>query len=449
MCTGFRKEYCMKLPSVPAYSQEDIVRALELLSQDPVRSEIENFNRHYLHWEEFRRHRPIAADPLSIWILMKLFRQNSMRTISFADWRIGFNLGDACQGALHTLDKTAGGSLIGLLESAGHDRDRYILNALMEEAIASSQIEGAATTRRVAKQMLRENRRPRTRDERMIVNTYLTMKTVVERKQQPLSPDLVLELHRMITDGTLDDPADAGAFRQNDEVRVVDQHGTILHTPPPYTQIPRLMDELCTFINAESDTFLHPVVKGIVLHFLIAFMHPFNDGNGRCARTLLYWFLLREDYWLFEYMPISRAIHQKRGQYKRAFLYTESDGLDLTYFIRYNLDVIIETLAEVRRYIGRTQTEQRRVIGLIEGSDELNLRQVEVLKRLMRTPDRTIGIREVMGIFGVAYATARADLFRLEELGYLVRVKMGRSFQFLYNRQRMADGGPFPAAGDE
>lgn len=439
----------MKLPSVPAYSHEDVVKALELLSQEPVRSETEDFNRHYLHWEELRRHRPLAADPLLIWILMKIFRQNSMRTIPFADWHIGFNLGDACQRALHTLDKTAGGSLVGLLESAGQDRDRYILNALMEEAIASSQIEGAATTRRVAKQMLRENRRPRTRDERMIVNTYLTMKTVVERKQQPLSVDLILELHGMITAGTLDDPADAGAFRQNDEIRVVDQHGTVLHTPPPYTQIPRLMDELCTFIDSESDTFLHPVVKGIVLHFLIAFIHPFNDGNGRTARTLFYWFLLREDYWLFEYMPISRAIHQKRGQYKRAFLYTESDDLDLTYFIRYNLDVIIETLAEVRSYIERTQMEQRRVIGLIEGSDELNLRQVEILKRLMRAPDRTIRIREVMGIFGVAYATARADLFRLEELGYLVRLKMGKSLLFLYNRQKMTEGGPLPAASDE
>lgn len=306
----------------------------------------------------------------------------------------------------------------------------------MEEAIASSQIEGAATTRRVAKQMLREDRRPRNRDEQMIVTTYLTMKTVVKRRDQPLFVDLILELHRMITAGTLDDPTDVGAFRQNDEVRVGDQHGPILHTPSPHTQIPHLMDELCTFINSESGPFLHPVVKGIVLHFRIAFIHPFNDGNGRSALTLLYWFLLRENYWLFECMLISRAIHHKCGRYKRAFLYTESDGLDLTYFIRYNLDVIIETLAEVCRHIERTQMEQRRVIRLIENSDELNLRQVESLKRLMRGPDRTIGIREIMGTFGVAYATARADLFRLEELGYLTRINMGRSFQFLYNRSR-------------
>ena len=436
----------MKLPSVPVYSTEYLATALVLLPEESIRSQVETLNRRYLHWEELRRHKPLTADPLKIWILMKLFRQNTMRAIPFADWRLGFNIGDACQRVLHNLDKTAGGSLLGQLESVGQDRDRYILNALMEEAIASSQIEGAATTRRVAKKMLRENRRPRTRDERMIVNTYLTMKRVTQRKGQPLSIDLILELHRMITSGTLDDPADEGAFRQNDEIQVVDHHGHVLHTPPSHSDIPRLMDELCTFVNSEFDQFLHPVVKGIILHFLVGFIHPFNDGNGRCARTLFYWLLLSEDYWLFEYMPISRAIRERRGQYKRAFLFTESDDLDLTYFIRYNLNVITDTLTEVRGYIERTQREQHRALKLIEGSDELNLRQVEILKRLMQSPDRTVGIREIMGTFGVAYATARADLYRLEELGYLVRIKMGKTLQFLYNRQRPSELKP---AADE
>ena len=129
----------------------------------------------------------------------------------------------------------------------------------------------------------------------------------------------------MITTGTLDDPDDEGRFRLDDDIHVVDQHGTILHTPPSHAEIYRLINEVCKFVNTEIEPFLHPVVKGIILHFLIGYIHPFNDGNGRCARTLFYWFLLREDYWLFEFMPISRAIRDSRGQYKRAYLYAESD----------------------------------------------------------------------------------------------------------------------------
>lgn len=430
----------MKLPTVPSYTEEDLVKAIPLLSNEDVRSTIDSFNRRYLHWDEIRHRKPLPAEPLQIWMLMKFIRQASMRPFQFADWRLGFNLGDACQKALHTLDKSGGGSLIGLKEFSGQqERDIYVLNALMEEAIASSQLEGAATTRRVAKQMLRENRKPRNRDEKMIVNSFRTMKAVVERKQLPLSIDLILELHRMITTGTLDDPDDEGRFRLDDDIHVVDQHGTILHTPPSHAEIYRLMNEVCKFVNTEIEPFLHPVVKGIILHFLIGYIHPFNDGNGRCARTLFYWFLLREDYWLFEFMPISRAIRDSRGQYKRAYLYAESDDFDLTYFIRYNLDVIVDTLAEVRKYVEKSQLEQYRTITLIEGSDGLNLRQVGILKHLMQSPDRVIGIKEVMGTYAVAYGTARADLYGLENLGYLRKRKMGKTLQFNLDRKRMAE----------
>ncbi len=440
----------MKLPSVPVYVEADLVKAIPLFSNEDVRLTIEAFNGRYLHWDEIRHRDSLPADPLQIWMLMKFIRQASMRPFQFAEWRLGFNLGDACQKALHTLDKMAGGSLVGLMEfPSGQDRDRYVLNALMEEAIASSQIEGAATTRRVAKQMLRENRKPRNRDEKMIVNSFLTMKAVVERRQLPLSIDLILELHRMITAGTLDNPADEGRFRRDDDVHVVDQHGTVLHSPPPQVNVYPLMNEVCTFINTETEPFLHPVVKGIILHFLIGYIHPFSDGNGRCARTLFYWFLLREDYWLFEFMPISRAIRNTRGQYKRAYLYTESDDFDLTYFIRYNLDVIVDTLAEVRAYIEKTQLEQYRTIKLIEGSDELNLRQVGILKRLMQTPDRIIGIKEVMGTYSVAYGTARADLYGLEELGYLKKRKMGKTFQFHLDQERMSERNRSLVTGDK
>ena len=138
-------------------------------------------------------------------------------------------------------------------------------------------------------------------------------------------------------------------------------------------------------------------------------------------------------------MPISRAIRDSRGQYKRAYLYTESDDFDLTYFIRYNLDVIVDTLAEVRKYVEKSQLEQYRTITLIEGSDGLNLRQVGILKHLMQSPDRVIGIKEVMGTYAVAYGTARADLYGLENLGYLRKRKMGKTLQFNLDRKRMAE----------
>ena len=210
----------------------------------------------------------------------------------------------------------------------------------MEEAIASSQLEGAATSRQVAQQMLCSRRKPRNRNERMIVNSYLTMKAVRSLTKEPLTPDLILRLHSMITSGTLDDSGNEGRFRDNDGIRVIDSSGIVLFTPPSHSKIPCVIGEICRFANEEQDAFMHPVVKGIVLHYLLAYLHPFNEGNGRCARTLFYWFVLKHQYWLFEFLAISRVIKDTSGQYKKAYLYTESDGNDLTYFIRYNLGVI-------------------------------------------------------------------------------------------------------------
>jgi len=88
----------------------------------------------------------------------------------------------------------------------------------------------------------------------------------------------------------------------------------VYHTPPDYNKIPDLMEEFCKFASTDEDDFIHPLIKGIILHFLIGYIHPFTDGNGRCARSIFYWYMLSRGYWLFEYMPISRILlHSKKN----------------------------------------------------------------------------------------------------------------------------------------
>ncbi|WP_067046907.1 Fic family protein [Methanofollis ethanolicus] len=421
----------MKILQMPTYTDEDEHKAWEMARDLAVIDAVFACNKKYLHWEEIK-YRTLPADPKYIWILMKAFRENGARHFTFGPCHFRFILDDECWKKLHVLDKTAGGNLASMLDSAGGEKERYIVNSLMEEAIASSQIEGAATTRVVAKQMLQEQRKPKSRGELMILNNYLTMKEVSRVRGEDLSPARVRKLHAMITRGTLDDPAYEGHFRENDEIRVVDSSGTVLHIPPPHEEIEGLVEELCAFANNDGEEFIHPVVRGIILHFLIGYIHPFNDGNGRCARTVFYGYVLKQDYWLFEYMAISRAIKDSRGQYKRAYLYTETDGNDLTYFIRYNLDVIEKAIEEVRAYIREKQEEQASALRVIEHAGNMNLRQVDILKMMMKHPERPVTIKEVRETFRVAYGTARSDLLRLVEQGYVEKRMMGKEFVFLY-----------------
>lgn len=423
----------MKIPVLPRITDDDLIRAMTLLSDPTVMAAVHEANRRYLHWDEIR-YRHLPADPRDIWTLMKLFRGESTGSLTLAGLSFRYTLPARCQEVLHLIDKTVGGNVSAIVDTTDHDRERHIIRSLMEEAISSNQLEGAATTRRDARRMLEEQRKPRNRDEQMISNGYRTMKEILSLLSEDLTPDLILRLQKMITTDTLPDPADEGRFRENDEVVVRDSSGTTLHIPPPYARIPDLLDALCRFANTDGDRFIHPVVKGIILHFLIGYIHPFHDGNGRTARTVFYWYVLKNDYRLFEYMPISRRIYDTRGQYKRAYLYTETDDLDLTYFIRYTLRVIDQSIADLRHYIDTHQKELMGMITSLAPSDDLNLRQVAILRRVMRERDRPITIKAVSEMQNVAYATARSDLLGLVDSGYLQKRKIGKEFLFFYRQ---------------
>jgi Fic family protein len=94
-------------------------------------------------------------------------------------------------------------------------RDRYIVNSLMQEAITSSQLEGSSTSRKVAKEMLRSGRKPKDRSEQMIFNNYNAMRRVAELRDRDLTPELICELQRIVTEDTLDNPAAAGRIQSD------------------------------------------------------------------------------------------------------------------------------------------------------------------------------------------------------------------------------------------
>ncbi len=421
----------MKLPHTPKYSPADVKVAWEYADAGDVIDAVFKYNKKYLHWDELKR-RDLPIDPLHVWILMKTLREKDMKYVSFDDLRLKYNLLDDFLEKLHFLDKSAAGSISSDLDSLPQDRDQFIINSLMEEAIASSQLEGAAVTRTLAKKMLREKRKPATKDERMILNNYITMKRITQIKDKDLTPELILEIHKTITGGTLEDPGDEGRFRDNNDIRVFDLRGNVLHTPPDFALIGELIEKLCTFANNDGEQFIHPVIKGIILHFLIGYIHPFNDGNGRTARSLFYWYMLRKDYWLFEYMAVSRAIKDTRGQYNRAYQYTESDENDLTYFIRYNLAAVKTAVDNIQRYIEKKQGESKQALAILQKNEGLSLRQAEIVKSLIKNPGKPVTIKEIVETYRVAYGTARNDLFHLEELGYLAKQKSGKEYIFIF-----------------
>jgi Fic family protein len=301
----------------------------------------------------------------------------------------------------------------------------------MEEAIASSQLEGAATTREVAKNMLRAKRKPTNHSEKMILNNYLTIKEIVKYKNQKLTPELIKSLHSTITKGTLDNDENEGIYRTNNEVRVVDHiTGEIFYTPPCHTNLEQLMSDLCNFANSKDDkNFIHPIIRGIILHFLIGYIHPFVDGNGRTARAIFYWYLISQGYWLIEFMSISRIILKSPSQYAKAYLYSEYDENDLTYFIDFNLKSMDLALRSLKEYIQRKISEKKQLFKLIK-NENFNERQAEIIKDLINNEEQALSINEIQNKFGIVYQTARTDLLTLTEMGYLESKNIGKKLVY-------------------
>jgi len=393
----------------------------------------------YIYWDRFRYYTmPEGISAESAWAFLKFSRQSKIvktKLIDVNHKQFGYWAPDSILKNLSFIDKHASGEML-VKEPSVHrsEQKRYLINSLMEEAIASSQLEGAATTRKVAKKMLRSGRKPKSHSEQMIYNNYQTITKIKDLTKQPLNEALLLKLHQSMTVNTMDDPSACGRFRtKNDEpICVRDAEGQILHEPPSPDKIPSMMQLLCQHANKDSENqYTHPVIKAISLHFYLSYIHPFMDGNGRTSRALFYWYLLKHGYWMFEFLTISRIFLKAPAKYAKAFLYTEMDELDMTYFLSFNLRTIRTAIDELLEYILRKQKEIKEISYYLKKLPQLNDRQRGLIKHALEHPDSRYTISYHQTVHNITYEAARRDLLDLAKNYYLIKTKEGRKFYFM------------------
>ena len=448
----------MRFPAAPPVVDKVLGSVQERQDQEKLLAILTQFGptdnkARYLHWDELRyKEPPVGFTAEEYWAGIKFARNKLLRKLPFADKvqrPFLFGTPEPVLRMLYEIDRIVNGRMetaVSLTDMPA--QHAYLLNSVLEEAINSSQLEGASTTRSAAKEMLRQNRPPRDRSEQMIFNNYQAMQFVQAYKDERLTPDVICELHRIVTDKTLEDPDDAGQMRTADDaVEVIDKQGHILYVPPKAEELPHRLTLLCAFANG-SDTavFVHPLIRAILLHFMLAYDHPFVDGNGRTARALFYWSMARAQYRLLEFVSISQIIKEAPAQYARAFLYTETDGNDTTYFIIHQLRVIQRALEALNTYLGQKARALQSAAQLLAGTrweGVLNERQLALLEYALEQPTAVFRIKTHQNYHRVTYQTARTDLLQMaEEWQLLNKVKQGKTFLFLPPpdlRQRLED----------
>lgn len=386
----------------------------------------------YLYWDKARFIDPIPKlTPAESWQLAHTVRRFNSQPAPIRaknGAHFGWVRQEKVDEAQRTVDMYAGGQFLTNTPAitTRSERQKYIARGILEEAIASSQLEGADTSRRYAKHMIADNIKPRNKSDWMILNNYRTLSKIEENfVERSLSKNLLLELHQELTRHTIPD-ADSGRFRKDSDNIVVWFNEKIAHVPPNQSFVEHELDRLIEYAN-DNGKFIHPLVKATVLHFWLGYLHPFTDGNGRLARSLFYWYMLKNGYWALAYFPISTVIKRAPAQYAYAYIYAEQDSYDFTYFFNYHTEKVLEAIKEFRDYTKRTDEENSAITKKLHSIKNLNDRQKQIIYYLISDDSHYATISSHAELNAISRQTADKDIKGLLNLGLTFSVKQGAS----------------------
>lgn len=381
----------------------------------------------YLFWNKVKYISGVQNHE-DLWKEVKLIRRLISKKLTLKNSTIAvyYGLNEYLQQKIHYLDFNFGAGIQKEQLLSDIDKHQYLTNSLMEESIFSSMIEGATTTRVKAKEMLRKGKKPNNKSEQMIINNYKTIQFISEHKNEDINIDKLFEIHKLVTENTLKSE-DCGVFRNSNDVFVMNQiTGDVVHTPPSFDKLGLLMQSFCDFFNHNpKEDFMHPIVKASILHFFMGYIHPFVDGNGRTARALFYWYLLKNGYWLTEYLSISRVILKSKTQYENAYIHTEIDGMDVSYFIHYQVKVLTQAFEDLKDYIAKKKQQETGLSKYLK-LPNINERQAQILFWIEEDANRFFSVKEIETIFNITNQTARTDIEALVELDYLKKISINK-----------------------
>ncbi|MGI2152354.1 Fic family protein [Shewanella oncorhynchi] len=445
-------------PECPFSTISDVIFEIRNHGDDPNKymDYISSFHIEYHSFDEFRRSVKPSLNVNFCWWLVRLHRESSLINLSPLENKpLPLNLPESVNRALsqspdfmtycrfnhlHEFSRvlsqidcyTTHSAMLGVLEQIGESVhfEHFKNNLIDDEAISSSQLEGAATTTLIAKEMLRKKRRPCTDGERMIVGNADLMNAAWDLKDEAFSVDLIKTLHRMGTQYLEQKNYTSGMFRTTDDIAVVNADGEVVHQPPKHDAIECLLSRVVNWLNS-TDDHIHPVIQAITLHFVIGYVHPFRDGNGRIARALFYWYLFKCGYTGFRYIAISALLQKSPIKYGQSYLDCEHDKLDLTYFIRYQLSIINRAITE---FVSAYERAAYRMTELAEQYSDLDDIEKKIIGFVAGEPHYrkkpTITAREVEKLLGLSYNTVKQRLDDMVTAGILRREKIGKATEY-------------------
>lgn len=394
----------------------------------------------YLHWDDLLKKTNQQQKAKAHWSLIKLARNAVLKTVPALGKALGpetlFTLLPAMQKTSSLIDRTCTEAGLSDLINRISIPDYYLHDLINEESIASSQLEGASTTRAAAKKMLAENRTPRTESEKMILGNRRLMTLAWASRSEAMSMSLLLEFHREATLGIDNARYRPGQIRTTDDVWVAGRDGDVVYTPPAATELAGMLALLIDWINYGHESgeapqhYLHPVIKACMIHFGLGYLHPFHDGNGRVARALCYWYLFKHGYDAFLYISLSQLLKEAPIQYGEAYLKTETDNQDVTYFVEYQCRVLERAVNGLIEHARTVATKLREFDAWIFASGirkKMPGIQQIIINMVVMAPGESFTVKGFAERAGISDSASRLHLEKLADAGVLMKQGGGGS----------------------
>lgn len=309
----------------------------------------------------------------------------------------------------------------------GPEFDALFQNAVVDEAVYSSVIEGAFNSREQAAEFIRRNKQPRNKSEQMVKNNYDALTYVLEHLEDEINEETILQIARIVTRSGAE--VQVTGYRDG-AVYVTGREG-VVYTPPQADAVPEMMRLLVEFIQKSE---LHPLLKACIAHFYFVYVHPFGDGNGRTARALSYMMLLQAGYDFFRYFSISGVVAEERGKYYRSMRNVEDSDGDMTYFIDAYSGMLARTVEKMEHHL-KYHVLARQKLKALEQNGTLNERQLKGAKWLLEGSNSSVTVEAWRRKYKVVTETARRDLLALCDAGLLSRELDGRKAVFCVLRE--------------
>ena len=309
----------------------------------------------------------------------------------------------------------------------GPEFDALFQNAVVDEAVYSSVIEGAFNSREQAAEFIRRNKQPRNKSEQMVKNNYDALTYVLEHLEDEINEETILQIARIVTRSGAE--VQVTGYRDG-AVYVTGREG-VVYTPPQADAVPEMMRLLVEFIQKSE---LHPLLKACIAHFYFVYVHPFGDGNGRTARALSYMMLLQAGYDFFRYFSISGVVAEERSKYYRSMRNVEDSDGDMTYFIDAYSGMLARTVEKMEHHL-KYHVLARQKLKALEQNGTLNERQLKGAKWLLEGSNSSVTVEAWRRKYKVVTETARRDLLALCDAGLLSRELDGRKAVFRVLRE--------------